>query len=174
MIWDRQKTLAVLSNFYIYTIPSISIFSELYNIRILEDELQDQTIRSQFIETDLLPRTGLKADIDNLIARLSSDFFTRLIADSKFHVKDSLDYDQFSYEVDFALEQLDNLEQILAEISETNQKDVSVENFSPNFIAALNDRENEIITSDAEDSVSDTFFDSPIDTRFELSDTPIE
>lgn len=170
MIWDRTKTLAVLSNLYVYTIPSISIFGELYNLTVIEDELQDQVLRTEFQNDQLLPRLGLKKDLDNVIARKSADFFTKLIEDPKFHVTDETDYTQFIYEINFALDQLEQIDAVLSEIALDNQKDVTLDNFSPNFNAALNDRQNEIVISETEDQIADTFFDSPIDTRFELLD----
>ena len=115
MIWDRTKTLAILSNFYVYMVPSVSIFGELYNLRVIEDELQDQALRSEFHSEQLLPRVGLQKTVDNVIARKSVEFFLKLVEDSKFHVTDQLDYNVFISEINYALEQLNSYDEILYE-----------------------------------------------------------
>jgi len=173
MIWDRTKTLAILSNFYVYMVPSVSIFGELYNLTVIEDELQDQVLRLEFHNEQLLPRVGLKKVVDNVIARKSAEFFIRLIQDSKFHVKDGLDYLEFIEGIEYALDKLNSYDKVLTDIVIEDQKDVSLIEFSVNFIAALNDKQNEIEESETEDQLAETFFDSPIDTRFLIDDTEI-
>lgn len=173
MIWDRTKTLAVLSNLYVYMIPSVSIFGELYNLRVIEDELKDQTLRYEFHAEQLLPRVGLKKYIDNVIARKSAEFFVKLIQDSKFHVKDELDYKDFIESINYALDRLNSYDEVLADIVIESEKDVSLIELSVNFIAALNDKQNEIEESETEDQLAETFFDSPIDTRLLIDDVEI-
>ena len=170
MIWDRTKTLAILSNFYVYMVPSVSIFGELYNLRVIEDELQDQALRSEFHSEQLLPRVGLQKTVDNVIARKSVEFFLKLVEDSKFHVTDQLDYNVFISEINYALEQLNSYDEILYDLVLSNDKDVSFSELSNNFIPALNNRQNEIIPSETEDGVAETFFNIPIDTRLSVED----
>lgn len=171
MIWDREKTFAILSNFYVYMIPSVSVFGELYNLRVIEDELQDQTLRNEFHSEQLLPRVGLKKTVDNVIARKSAEFFTKLIQDSKFDIKDELDYNVYLYQINYALEQLKLYDETLYETVLSDQKDVSLNEMSVNFIAALYDKQNEIEPSEIEDGVAETFFNIPIDTRIVISDS---
>lgn len=170
MIWDRTKTLAILSNFYVYMIPSVSIFGELYNLTVIDEDLQDQVLRSELHEEELLPRIGLQKTVDNVIARKSVEFFLKLVEDPKFHVTDELDYNVFISEIDYAIEQLNLYDEFLYESVSSNNKDVSPNEISENFIAALNDRQNEIIPSETEDGVAETFFSIPIDTRLSVED----
>jgi hypothetical protein len=170
MIWDRTKTLAILSNFYVYMVPSVSIFGELYNLRVIEDELQDQVLRSEFHSEQLLPRFGLQKTVDNVIARKSAEFFLQLVEDSKFHVTDQLDYNVFISEIDYAIEQLNSYDGILYDLVLSNDKDVPLNEMSVNFISALNNRQNEIQSSEIEDGVAETFFNIPIETRLSVED----
>jgi hypothetical protein len=140
MLLDEYETLTVLQNKYIYTVPNVSVFGDLYNLVRLEPFSEE--LIEQFRQEDLLPKVGLKRIVDNVIARQSADIFTKIIRDGKFYVESEIQYNELNDFIQTAISELkENDATIFAEMMD-NDSEIPTNYRDDDFIAAVNDDPN--------------------------------
>jgi hypothetical protein len=149
MILDEFETLKILGNKYVYTVPNVSVFGELYNLVNLEPF--DQELIEEFRENNLFPQIGLKAIVDNVISKKSAEFFTKIVRDGKFYVPDRLTYDELLQSIEETIELLKETDEAIFQEMVSRNGEIPTNYKDTEFIPAVNDDISAITVFDSAD-----------------------
>lgn len=145
MLFNEEETLKILGNKFVYLVPSVSVFGDFYNLSNLSVDVLEN-----FRNDDLFPAVGVTQKVNNLIARKSAEFFTKMIKDEIFYVSDLTSYDAMLLLIDDTIETLEETDNfIFEEIIKTNNI-VPLAYFDSEFEYAVNDDPSGITVNEIE------------------------
>ena len=157
MIFDEFETLKILGNKFVYLVPSVSVFGDFYNLRNLE--IYDLEIIQNFIQQrGLVPGPDLSLKVNNTVANVSAEFFTKIVLDGSFYVEDAVSYEELLSQIDDAIETLEENDIVIfQEIIDANTE-IPINYFDPEFEFSVNNDPSGILPSTLDELLDSSEF----------------
>lgn len=137
MIFDEFETLKILGNKFVYFVPNVSVFGDFYNLRNLE--IYDLELIQNFIQQrNLVPGPDLSLKVNNTVANISAEFFTKIVSDGSFYVEDIESYDILIEQIDDAIETLEENDIAIFQQMVNANTEIPINYFDPEFEFSVN------------------------------------